>query len=132
MASSLVKTVSKNTALNPIARAVAKKKLESSMRDHRISILMLDEGEDASSEVTASSVPIYAIIFSLDELNKTDSVEYRKLKSAGNILLECAENKFKWRRDWAVTIDNALEICQEQWSKIPPKTLQKAISLLRT
>ena len=49
MASSLVKTVSKHTALNPIARAVAKKKLESSMLDHRIAILMLDEGEDASS-----------------------------------------------------------------------------------
>lgn len=125
-----VTKVNRNTGMNPIARAIAKQKLKESITNHRISIFLLDDGEDASSEMVATSLPVYAMMTCLEELKQTDSVEYRKLKSAGNILLRCSESGFKWKREYTITIDNALEICQEQWTRIPPQTLNRAINSL--
>ena len=116
--------------MNPIARAIAKQKLKESITSHRISIFLLDDGENAVSEMVATYLPVYAMMTCLEELKQTDSVEYRKLKSAGNILLRCSESGFKWKREYTITIDNALEICQEQWTRIPPKTLNRAINAL--
>ena len=116
--------------MNPVARAIAKQKLKESITSHRISIFLLDEDEDASSEMVATSLPVYAMMTCFEELKQKDSVEYRKLKSAGNILLRCSESGFKWKREYAVTIDNALEICQEQWTRIPPQTLNRATNAL--
>jgi hypothetical protein len=125
-----VTKVDRNTGMNPVARAIAKQKLKDSITSHRISIFLLDDGEDAASEMVATSLPVYAMMTCYEELKKTESVEYRKLKSAGNILLQCSESGFKWKREFAITIDNALQICQDEWTRVPPKVLNQAINTL--
>lgn len=120
----------KSLSKNPIARAYAIKKLKDAVVSHRISIFMLDEGCDASSELTATALPVFAIMYCLEKQKKEDSIEYRKLKSAVNVLLSCAQGEFSWKKEYAITIDNALDIAQNEWGKIPPELLGRAIDHL--
>jgi hypothetical protein len=117
----------KKIARNPVARAIAKNRLKKAITDHRIGCFLLENGENCFSEATAMSQAIFVMLFSYEELNQTDSVEYRKLKSAGVVLTDCAQKGWKWNKEWAITLDNAMEICQENWTKIPPKTLQASM-----
>lgn len=121
-----VKKVKKNVVYNPVARAVAKAKVKQAMTDHRISLLMLDDGEDCFSEMFTSGKAIFIIGHCLEEMGLTDSPDFRKIRSAMNICVECS-NDWKWKKDWAITIDNALQIAQDQWSKVDPDLLRKAI-----
>ncbi len=123
-----VSKVTKNVVYNPVARAVAKAKVKQAMTDHRISIFLLDDGDDCYSEMFTSAKAIFIIGHCLEEMGLTDTPDYRKIKSALNICVECSE-KWKWRKEWAITIDNALQISQDQWSKVDPKLLRKAIDL---
>lgn len=121
-----VKKVKKNVVYNPVARAVAKAKVKQAMTDHRISLLMLDDGEDCFSEMFTSGKAIFIIGHCLEEMGLTDSPDFRKIRSAMNICVECS-NDWKWKKEWAITIDNALQIAQDQWSKVDPDLLRKAI-----
>ena len=120
----------KADASNPVARAYALQKMKEAVTSHRISIFFMDEDEEAESAIVATSLPVFAMMFCLEELKQEDSVDYRKLKSAVNVLLECSGNSFKWKRDYAITLDNALGIAQDRWGKIPKELLGRAIDYL--
>lgn len=117
-------------ASNPIARAYALKKMKEAVVGHRISIFLMDDGEDAESATVATSLPVFAMMYCLEDLKEEDSVDYRKLKSAVNVLLECSGNGFKWKRDYAITLDNALGIAQDRWGKVPKELLGRAVDYL--
>lgn len=129
---SLVKKVKKNTALNPVARAIAREKMKEAVTTQRIAIFMFEEDEACADTAVVLSLPIYAITVSLEQMGETDSGDIRKLKSACKVLGELAERQFKWRRAYAITIDNSLEICQRRWSGIPPNILNKVLNELES
>ena len=120
----------KADASNPIARAYGIKKMKDAVVSHRISVFLMEDDEYAESAMIATSLPVFAMMFCLEELKEEDSVDYRKLKSAVNVLLECSGNGFKWKRDYAITIDNALGIAQDRWGKIPTELLGRAVDYL--
>ena len=117
----------KNVARNPIARAIAKQKLKQSMLDMRIHLLMMDDGTPCQTEILTISDAIFVMACCYEFTGQKDSVEFRKLRSAMNVLTECSEKGFKWRSEWAMTIDNAIHICSENWTKIPSTTFQRAM-----
>ena len=117
----------KNIARNPIARAIAKQKLKQNMLDMRIHFLMMDDGTQCQTEILTISDAIFVMACCYEFTNQQDSVEFRKLRSAMNVLTECSESGFKWRREWAMTIDNAIDICSENWTKIPSTIFQRAM-----
>ena len=117
-------------ASNPIARAYGIKKMKDAVVSHRISVFLMEDDEYAESAMIATSLPVFAMMFCLEELKEEDSVDYRKLKSAVNVLLECSGNSFKWKRDYAITLDNALGIAQDRWGKIPQELLGRAVNYL--
>jgi hypothetical protein len=119
-----------HVARNPVARAIAKQKLRESMLDMRIKFLMMSDGQDCREEVLTISDSIFVIACCYDMLGKSESVEFRKLKSSMNILTQCSETGFKWNPDWAITIDNAIDICEENWTKIPSTVFQKAMKTI--
>ena len=120
----------KADASNPIARAYGIKKMKEAVVSHRISIFMMEDGEDAESATVATSLPVFAMMYCLEELKEEESIDYRKLKSAVNVLLECSGSGFKWKRDYAITLDNALGITQDRWGKIPQELLGRAVNYL--
>lgn len=125
----LIKKVKKTVALNPIARAIAKEKLRSVVTTMRIKFMMLGEGEDCVEYAVPVATPVYAMLGALEAIGETESVDFRMLKSGAKVLLEISERKFRWRRADAVTIDNALEICERRWPGIAPRVLNEQIQI---
>jgi hypothetical protein len=118
----------KNVARNPVARAIAAQQLKKRMLDHRIELLMLDEGADARSNILPISDAIFIMAYAYELMKKEDSVEYRKLKSAMLTLTSCSERRFIWHKADAITIDNAIGICVDNWMAVPYDLLQHSIN----
>ena len=123
----MIRLKDKNISKNPIARAVAKKQLYSAMLDARIHILMMEEGESAESTLAPIAEGIFVMARAYELMDEMESVDYRKLRSAMLIFVECSENKFTWKHNYAITVNNAIEICVDNWTRVPVKTLQLAI-----
>lgn len=117
-----------NIARNPVARAVAAQKLKERMVDQRIQLFMLDEGVDARANILPISDAVFVMSYALELVNEKESTDYRKLKSAMRVLVECSERKFAWNRADAITIDNAIQITVDRWIKIPTNTLHEAMT----
>lgn len=115
-------------ARNPIARAVAAQQLKKRMVDHRIQLFMLDEGVDAKEHIMPISDSIFIMAYALQLDGKEDSIEHRKLRSAMLVLVDCSERRFIWHKADAITIDNAIDICVSNWTKVPSNTLQDAMN----
>jgi len=115
-------------ARNPIARAVAAQQLKKRMVDHRIQLFMLDEGVDAKEHIMPISDSIFIMAYALQLDGKEDSTEHRKLRSAMLVLVDCSERRFIWHKADAITIDNAIDICVSNWTKVPSDTLQEAMN----
>lgn len=115
-------------ARNPIARAVAAQQLKKRMVDHRIQLFMLDEGVDAKEHIMPISDSIFIMAYALQLDGKEDSIEHRKLRSAMLVLVDCSERRFIWHKADTITIDNAIDICVSNWTKVPSKTLQDAMN----
>jgi len=98
------------------------------MVDQRIQLLMLDEGEDARSNILPISDAVFVMAYALELVDQKESTDYRKLKSAMNVLVKCSERKFAWQRADAITIDNAIQITVDKWIKIPTNTLHEAMT----
>lgn len=118
----------RNIAKNPVARAVAFQQLKRRMLDQRIQLLLLEEGSDSRSSILPISDAVFVMAYAYELMGREDSIEYRKLKSAMLTLTACSERKFVWRKMDAITIDNAIGICVDQWIKVPHNTLQQAIN----
>lgn len=125
----LLRKTQKNVALNPVARALAKKQLASEIVTNRIAIYMMDNGESCGDKTLVMSLPIYAVLVCLEN-HQENSVDVRMLKSACAVLQQIAESGFVWRKEFAVTLDNALQICERRWAGIPAKELNQVIKEL--
>lgn len=120
----------RNITKNPVARAIAANQLKKRMVDHRIQLLMLEEGADARAHILPICDSVFVMAYALELVNDEDSPDYRKLKSAMLVLVDCAERKFVWRKADAITIDNAIQITVERWIGIPAETLYDAMTHL--
>ena len=117
-------------ARNPVAKAIAAQQLKKRMVDQRIQLLMLDEGEDARAQIMPISDAVFIMAYAFELMGKEQSIEHRKLRSAMLVLVACSERKFIWHKADAITIDNAIDICVKEWTKVPSVTLQKAMNYI--
>lgn len=118
----------RNVARNPVARAIAAQQLKKRMVDHRIQLLMLYEGDDAREHILPIADPIFIMSYAFEQMGEDDSVEHRKLRSAMLVLVACSERKFTWKKVDAITIDNAIDICVNNWRRIPPDIFQESMN----
>jgi hypothetical protein len=118
----------RNVARNPVARAIAAQQLKKRMIDHRIQLFMLYEGDDAKDHILPIADPIFIMSYAFEQIGEEDSVEHRKLRSAMLVLVACSERKFVWNKADAITIDNAIEICVDNWTRIPPDVFQASMN----
>ena len=123
----MIKLMDRNVARNPVARAIAKQQLKQAMLDMRIALLLMEEGDNVSQHILTISDSIFVVGAAYEMMGKQDTPEFRKLRSAMNVLTECSDQGFKWRKEWAITIDNAIDICSQNWTKIPSTTFQRAM-----
>ena len=117
-----------NVARNPIAKVFAAQQLKKRMVDQRIKLFVLEEGQDARDQILPISDSVFIVACAYEMMGQKDTVNYRKLRSAMQVLTDCAERGFTWRINDTITIDNAIGICVDNWTKIPSVTLQKAMT----
>ena len=118
-----IRKVKKNTALNPVARAVAKTKLLQAVTSYRISLYLHEPNENAESDYRVIAVVIASTMGAMDG----ESVEYRKLKSGMSVCAQAALRGFTWHDQDAVTLDNALAVVLDVFPKLRPDKANKAI-----
>ena len=117
--------VKKNTGLNPVARAIAKQRMLSSVMDYRISVFMLDEGDPCYSDAATLEVMVTTMLLAM--VDRRDSVEFRKLQAAQSVLNALFARNCVWHKADAVTLDNALQIIVTEFPKLPAKAANDAI-----
>jgi hypothetical protein len=126
----LVHKVTKTVALNPVAQAVARKKLSKLILTFRLKVFLFDEEESCRDELMAIAMPVTALLMTMKYLRQEDSVDARKLKSGLGLIADISDRGFAWKRADAVTIDNTLEILERCWPKAPPKILNHFLNQL--
>ena len=99
--------VRREVAMNPVARAIARQKLQKSMLDVKIKLYMTDEGEQIQSVVQEVS---RLIVVTMIACRTDEVVEHMDIMNDALVkLCEISENQFRWRKDDAWIIDDAMD-----------------------
>lgn len=104
------KRTTKNNATNPVARAIARKKLNDALVVHKIKLYMLADGESCAQFLMdlATTLAVVGMASELDPSVGADTPQVRVLLgglSACNQLIE----RDKWDSNQAVAIETALD-----------------------
>jgi len=119
-----IRTVSKNVAMNPIAKAIARQKLMKSMVDVKIKLFFTQEGEQIQSVVQEIS-RLLAITLLACRVDKV--TEFVNLMDEALFLLtKVADDEFRWRTDYALIVDDAMDAVLLVTPKISPKAIHLA------
>lgn len=117
--------VSRNTGMNPVARAVAKQKLLGAITDMRINIFMLEHGTVCTSDAATMDIIITAVLVALRE--EPQSTDFRMMLSAKHVIEQCFARGCIWHSADTVTLDNALTIALKRWPNFSPYQANTAI-----
>ena len=122
-----VKYVSKNTALNPVARAMAQKKLADDLTTRKIRLYMMQDGEPCADllENLALMLATIGVASELDPDIGGEDVGVRILRG-GMSACQALINTDKWDSTQAVAIERALEEAEALNKRVHPKYIAQA------
>ena len=122
-----VKYVSKNTALNPVARAMAQKKLADDLTTRKIRLYMMQDGDPCADllEELAVMLATIGVASELDPDVGGDDVGVRILRG-GMSACQALINTDKWDSAQAVAIERALEEAEALNKRVHPKYIAQA------
>jgi hypothetical protein len=123
----------KNIARNPIARAIAKKRLREQLTTHKISLYMTESGEDCR-EIMSALCSVLSVIGHAAELDKNvgrESLDYRILLGG---LSACSQMLKTGVYDsmQTVSIDKALDCAERLNSKLSQDCVNKAYHKMKS
>ena len=103
--------VNRDVAKNPIARAIAKKRTESAIRDHVLSCYTLQEGADAAGEylTTTEALNIARILHE----RHADPEGQERIAELMDALKRASERGFAWSVADAYIVDEAMQAVLE-------------------
>lgn len=99
--------VSPLVAMNPVARALARQRLQKSMVDIKIKLYMTDDGEQIQSVVQEISRLIVVTMLACKIDRVKDHIQL--MDEALKALCTIAENQFRWDKSVSELVDNALD-----------------------
>jgi hypothetical protein len=122
-----VKYVNKNTALNPVARAVAQKKLADDLTTRKIRLYMMQDGEPCADllENLALMLATIGVASELDPDIGGADVGVRILRG-GMSACQALLKTDKWDSTQAVPIERALDEAQVLNRRVHPKFIAQA------
>ena len=122
-----VKYVSRNTALNPVARAIAQKKLERDILVTKLKLYMTPDGASCSDflEEIAMLLATVGVASELDPDIGGDDVGVRILRG-GMSACQALIKTDKWSIDQAVAIERAVDEAQLLNKRVHPVYIARA------
>ncbi len=97
--------VSRDVASNPIARAIAKKRIQSAIRDFLLACYFIEDGSEQRENYLAAA-RVLAVALRLAEMARDESTGV--MRGALSCCQQASERGFTWKRLDAVAIDNGL------------------------
>jgi hypothetical protein len=121
------KRVNKNTAHNPVARAVARKILEESITDHKIKLYLSKKGDKCADECIAigTAMSVLAFAAEMDERIGADDPMVRVVRGAISACHQMAEAD-SYDPVNTVAIDRGLDAAFELNRILKPELVTKA------
>jgi hypothetical protein len=122
-----VRYVSKNTALNPVARAMAQKKLSDALLNHKLKLYMMQDGEScyALLENLAMMMATIGVASELDPDIGGEDVGVRILRG-GMSACQALIATDKWDSTQVVAIERALDEAQLLNKRVHPVYIARA------
>ena len=122
-----VKYVNRNTALNPVARAVAQQKLAADLTTRKIKLYMMQDGEPCADllENLALMLATIGVASELDPDVGGEDVGVRILRG-GMSACQSLLKTDKWDSAQAVPIERALDEAQVLNRRVHPKFIAQA------
>lgn len=121
--------VSMKTAMNPVAQAVARKRLQDGIRDMLIDLYTLEAGSvQAGAYVTAAQC-VTAGLGLAGLLGETQGVA--ELQAAHDCCSHAAATGFAWRPEDAATLDLGLNIAAQYVRATTPRQLQQVYQQMK-
>lgn len=112
--------VSENVAKNPIARAIARKRLQQAVGDFALRLYLLAEGEDVSGDIHAAS-HVLCVALAIVEARRGDSPE---LRAGLDALIAMPDGK--WNPSHAGALDIALQEAMAIYTEASADETQRA------
>ncbi len=115
--------VSKDVAANPVARAIAKRRIQSAIRDFLLECYFVQEGTEQRSNYLAAA-RVLAVATRLSEMARDHGTE--DMSRAMRCCQAANERGFTWTRDDALFIDYGLSDALERINASSARELQRA------
>jgi hypothetical protein len=126
----VVMKVSKQAAMNPVARAMARQRLEEVTRDAKIAIWDFREGDDAKKQLTSightCGMALCAIGFDHKHNDPEFAVAITCISEAMQLIMASAPG-FKWKHEWVVPLDDALDAITLVTPKLTPQAINVGV-----
>jgi hypothetical protein len=121
-----VLVVHEHVARNPIARAVARGRLEQAARTFAIRLYMLQDGEDVAADAYAAARSIYLGHLVASQAGRGDDADARVMHGALSTLKALAERGWRWHVADAVPVDVGLQRALEELRTATAQQMRRA------
>ena len=118
--------VSRQVAMNPVARAVSKKLLVDALRDFQIRVHLMNDGEDATADVESAMKALAVCLHAMEIIGQADNPACRVIRGAQSALLQCAMRRFRWRALDATAVDQGLQCVADIYPQLPANVMTAA------
>jgi hypothetical protein len=117
--------VNKQTALNPVARAMAWANMVKSATTAKIKLYMTDEGENCANLLLKLADYFALVLLACEEEQRTD--ELQQAVNAGQlVILEISGSGWLWHKKHLQVMDDALDATALLAKALKPQSINKA------
>jgi len=120
--------VSEQTARNPVARAIARARVQQAVRDFSTRLYMLQHDEYVAADVQACSHVLMVACNAAQLMGQADSAQVRIMAGGMGALAQISERGWRWRTLDAVAIDRALQEATQVYATAPADVVRRAWS----
>lgn len=118
--------VPEHVARNPIARAIARTRLERAVATFATRLYLLDEGEDVQSDGVATGRVLYVAYLLLDNAGQGTSPAARVIRGGISAVEKLALRGWRWHEADAPAIDQAMQHAKATVQAAPATDTQRA------
>lgn len=101
--------VGEHIARNPVARAVARKRIEAATRDFLLRMYLLADGTNVQADAHAASVVLAVGIAIEEDAGRAGESDSRVMAGGMSTLVGLSQTRFQWHHRHAAALDVALQ-----------------------
>lgn len=100
--------VGQHVARNPVARAVARRRMVDAVRDFATRVYLLDDGEHVQADLMPAAHCLAVAVRVCELQGQRDTPELRVMAGGMSAIAQCSERGWRWRTMDATAVDAAL------------------------